>query len=255
MTRENSKQNILFSLRTSINRIRKRFYDKITDFNFVKKCVLAVIPGYLGLLIVGVIVAYAVGGIAQGPGQYYIWTNWISDLGSFNYTPVPYLYDIAAILAGLLTIPFTFYIEKLLVPMPQKPEDYNKVTRLRYRLGSYAFLLSIVGNIGYIGVGIFSEDRNYFFLHGITSGLAFGGFALGAFFLGWIIVLYDVKINKVIGLYGIVGPILFVVLEVALPAMVNPALAPLFEWLLLFSILAWIIPISLSILRNEELHI
>ncbi len=251
-----NKESKLLKLRKATNRIRKRFYDKVTEFNFVKISILAVIPGYLGLLFVGVIVAYAAGGIAQGPGTYYIWTNWISDLGSFNYTPAPYLYDIAAILAGILTIPFTYYLEKLLVPLPQKPEDYNKITRLRYRIGSYAFLMSIIGNIGYVLVGIFSEDRNTFgIMHGLASGLAFGGFTVGALFCGMIIILYDVKIPKAIGVYGVVGPLFALVLEVALPSLVDPALGPLFEWVLLFSILAWIIPLSFTILMKQELHI
>ncbi|MHA1291694.1 MAG: DUF998 domain-containing protein [Promethearchaeota archaeon] len=245
----------LIIVRKEINKIRKKFYDKVTDFDFVKKCMLIIIPGYLGLLIIGVIIAYLFGGTVQGPGQYYIWTNWISDLGGSPYTPAPYLYDIAAIIAGILTIPLTFYLEKLLVPLPEKPEEYKQTTRLRYRLGSYAFIFSIIGNLGYIGVGIWSEDRGYMKIgdynlpmHGIMSGLAFGGFTLGAFFLGWIIILYDVKIPKIIGIYGAFGPLLVLILFGIIGG-------PLWEWLLLISILAWIIPISLTILANEELHL
>ncbi len=256
MIEKKTEENKFLILRKVINRIRKRFYDKVTEFNFMKICTLAVIPGYLGILLISVIVAYAFGGTSQGPGTYYIWTNWISDLGSFSYTPAPILYDLAAILAGILTIPFTFYIEKLLIPLPQKPEDYNKITRLRYRLGSYAFLMSIIGNIGYVLVGIFSEDRNTFgIMHGLASVLAFGGFTLGALFYGMIIILYDVKIPKWIGVYGVVGPLFALLLEGALPSIVDPALGPLFEWVLLFAILGWIIPLSLTILMKEELHI
>ncbi|MBA7715717.1 hypothetical protein ES703_124771 [subsurface metagenome] len=136
--------------------------------------------------------------------------------------------------------------------MPSKPEEYNKVTRLRYRIASYAFLTSIIGNLAYIGVGIFSEDRDYRIsyvgMHGVMSGLAFGGFTLGAFFLGWLIVLYDVKIPKTLGLYGIFGPSTTIILFGIIGG-------PLWEWLLLFSILAWIIPLSFVIMHNEELHI
>lgn len=233
-------------MRRSINRMRHKFYQKITDFKLVKISTIAVIFTYIPLLIIGVIVAYMFGGTRIGPGEYYIWTNWISDLGGSPFTPAPYLYDIACILAGILTLPMTFYMENLLVPLPEKPEDYNKITRLRYRLGSYAFLFGIIGNLSYIGVGIFSEDRNYFGLHGITSGGAFGGFTLSALFMGLIIVLYDVKIPKWIGIYGIFGPLTTFILFGIIGG-------PLWEWLLLFSILAWIIPLSLTVLNKEEL--
>jgi len=240
--------NNLLILRKKINKVRKRFHDTVTDFDFMKKSTLIVIPGYIGLLIICVIVAYFFGGAQQGPGEYFIWTNWISDLGGSPYTPAPWLYDMACIIAGALTIPFTFYLEKLLVPMPQKPEDYKKTTRLRYRIGSFAILFSIIGNLGYILVGIFSEDRDYYSMHGISSGLAFGGFIFGAFFLGWLIILYNCKIPKIIGIYGVIGPFTSGILYIIFGG-------PFLEWLMLFAILAWIIPLSLAILHNEELHL
>ncbi len=251
---EKLEQSKLLLLRKSINRIRKRFYDTVTNYKFVKRCFLLEIPGFLGLLFLGIIIAYIFGGTEAGPGEYYIWTNYISDLGSIRFTPTPYFYDIPAILGGALTIPLSFYLEKLLVPLPQKPEDYNKTTRLRYRLGSYAFLCSIMGNIGYIGIGIFSEDRDYFYGHLISGAFAFGGFVLAACLWGLIILLYDTKIPKIIGLYGLIGPITFVGLAGAV-ILFNPVLIPLFEWLLLFSINLWLILLALAINFKEELHI
>ena len=153
-----------------------------------------------------------------------------------------------------MTIPLTFYMEKLLAPLPKRIQlkDHH-YSRLRFRLSSYAFLFSIIGNLGYIGVGIFSADRNYKFLevfgegpHGIMSYLAFGGFTFGAFFMGWLIVLYDTKISKILGVYGIFGPLIIAIVNLI-------ESTPLLEWLLLFSILIWIIPLSLTILLNPDL--
>ncbi|MFX1452524.1 MAG: DUF998 domain-containing protein, partial [Promethearchaeota archaeon] len=197
------------SFKETIVELKERFYNKVTEFDFFKKCTMLVMVIYFPLLIIGVIVAYL------GPenyiptlptyilshgsirwDRYSISTHWISDLGSIRYTPAPYLYDLAAIFAGGLTLPLSFYIENLLAPLTS--------SRPRLRFGSVAWLFSIIGNIGYIGVGIFSEDRSYFDLHGITSGMAFGGFTFGAFFLGLIIILYnDTKIPKPLGIYGI----------------------------------------------------
>ncbi|MHA1148538.1 MAG: hypothetical protein ACTSR8_09870 [Promethearchaeota archaeon] len=231
------------SLRKKINRIRKKFHDTITDINNVKICTLLALPGYLGLVFIGILVAYLTGGTQDPPGTYSIFTHWISDLGGSPYTIAPYLYDLACIFAGALTIPLTFYLEKLLVPLEPK------TTRLRYRIGSYAFLFGIIGNIGYIFVGIFSEDRNYFGItHNAASGAAFIGFQISAFFTGWIIILYNTKIPKWIGLDGMILPITGAILYAIWGG-------PFLEWMMLFLILAYIIPLSLYILHNEELHL
>lgn len=202
---------------------------------------MTVLLTYLPLIIIGVIIA-----ALFGPDGYTIWTHWISDLGGIHHTPAPYLYDLAAVTAGTLTIPLTFYMEKLLAPMPQTTRECQYTSRLRLRLGSYAFLFGIIGNLGYIGVGIFSEDRSYFGLHTITSSLAFGGFTLGAFFMGWLIVLYNTKIPKLIGIYGIFGPLITIIVYLFFNN-------PLWEWLLLFSILIWIIPLALAVFHKQEI--
>jgi len=225
------------SLRESINKIRATIFDKLINYRIVKICGIIVIILYLSFLIAGVIVASIF-----GPSGYSIIDNWISDLGGSPYTPAPYLYDIACILAGSLTVPITYYMENLLLPIPQK--DMRKFTRLRIRLTSSGFIFGLIGGLGYIGVGIFSEDRSDILfgaeLHGIMSELAFVGFVLSAFFMGWYILLYKTKIPKLIGLYGVLGPLTTIVIFLI-------ESNPLWEWILLFSILAWIIPLSLIV--------
>ncbi len=228
------------TIRQSINKVRFRLYNAITNHKFVEICMIIVIASYIPLLIIGSIIA-----AVFSPEGYTIWNNWISDLGTSAHTPAPYLYDIACILAGTLTIPFTFYAEKLLAPMPKTVENLRKTSRLRLRIGGFALVFNLIGNVSYIGVGIFSGDRNYYGLHNVTSALAFGGFAFGAFFLGLLIVFYDTKIPKLIGLYGMVGPMTVIILY---PFMSSPFM----EWLLLFSILAWIIPFSLVTFNKKE---
>ena len=237
------------TVRESINKIRAKMYNFATDFKIVKISAIGVMFGYILLLIIGVIVAAIL-----DPDGYTIWDNWISDLGSSNHTPAPYLYDIACIIAGAMTIPLTYYMEKLLAPLPKRNKlGEHHYSRLRFRLSSFAFLFSIIGNFGYIGVGIFSADRDYDALkvlgqgpHGIMSYLAFGGFTLGALFMGILIVLYDTKIPKILGIYGIFAPLIVAILNLI-------DSTPLLEWILLFSILVWIIPLSLIVLMKPEL--
>ncbi len=236
-------------VRESINKFRARLYNFATDFKVVKISAMIVMIGYILLLIIGVIIAALL-----DPDGYTIWDNWISDLGSINDTPAPFLYDIACIIAGTMTIPLTFYMENLLAPLPKRNKLREQhYSRLRFRLSSFAFIFNIIGNFGYIGVGIFSADRDYDALkilgqgpHGIMSYLAFGGFTFGAFFMGWLIVLYNTKIPKILGIYGIFGP-----LFVAIWNLIDST--PLLEWMLLFSILTWIIPLSLVVLMKPEL--
>ncbi|MFW9968902.1 MAG: DUF998 domain-containing protein [Candidatus Odinarchaeota archaeon] len=236
------------TLRESINKVRAKFYNIVTNYRFVKNTSLIVISVYLSLLLIAVIIA-----AIWGPYSYNIWTRMISDLGGSNYTPVPILFDIACIFAGIMTIPLTFYIENLFAPLPtRKNLGVQHFSRLRFRLGSNAFLFSLMGNIAYIFVGIFSEDRNYQLLsfasiHDVFSFFSFAGFAGAAFFIGWIIVLYNTKIPKFFGIYGIIGP----------PSMLLTFLftmEALWEWILLFSILFWIIPLTLMIIQKPELR-
>ncbi|MFX1590178.1 MAG: hypothetical protein ACFFC1_18720, partial [Promethearchaeota archaeon] len=143
----------------------------------------------------------------------------------------------------------------VLAPLPKRGKiGEQHISRLRFRLSSFAFLFSIIGNFGYIGVGIFSADRDFEFLsvlgqgpHGIMSYLAFGGFTFGAFFMGWIIVLYNTKIPKILGIYGILGPLIVAILNLI-------DSTPFLEWMLLFSILIWIIPLSLIVLMKPDLR-
>lgn len=214
-------------IRESINKIRAKIDRNVVNKNIIRPLILIAFGIYLSLLVIGHIVA----SLAT---NYTIWDNWISDLGGEKYTPAPYLYDIACIVAGSLTIPLFFYLEKFLTP------NLSKTTRMRVRIAESAFIFGILGAISYIGVGIFSEDRNFYGLHGLFSELAFGGFAVNAMFTGFFLIFYDTKVPKLLGLYGVVGPMTMIILFIVISN-------PLFEWLLLFAILLWIIPLSIFI--------
>lgn len=219
------------SIRESINKARANVYQKVCQEKVMKRLMYGLMIGYVSLLVIGHIIAtFSMG--------YTLWDNWISDLGSFDHTPAPYLYDIACIIAGALTLPFNFYLEHLLSP------NLKQTTRMRIRVIESAFIFGFVGSISYIGVGIFSEDRDFYGLHGLFSTLAFGGFTLSAVFNGWFAMLYKTKIPKILGFYGAFGPLAFLILfQIKSNA--------LFEWLLLFAILIWIIPLSISVFHER----
>ncbi|MEX2682970.1 MAG: DUF998 domain-containing protein [Candidatus Sigynarchaeota archaeon] len=248
-------------LKDKMDRIVKaplRIYDSIerdmVDHRTVKVSMVAALLVYHALLVLGVIFAQWTPDWSAIDG-YTIWDNWISDLGGSKYTvphtPLPILYDLACVFAGALTIPLTFFLEGIVAP-----RDSN-MSRWRLRLASLGFLFGLVGNIGYIGVGVFSEDRNFWGLHGITSALAFGGFVVSGFFIALCALIYRTRIPKKVGIYMLFVPPMTIVLQ-ALPAVVPAVSGPLMEWMLLFSILGWVDPLSIITLagfrREEEIR-
>jgi len=226
----------------------------LTDHRNVKISMVTTFIGYHFLLIIGIVLAQFNSNFSAIDG-YNIWENWISDLGSSTYTPMPIFYDLAACLAGVFTISLTFFLEKAVAPMPSSPEKFREYSRWRFRFSSFGFLFGLVGNVGYIFVGLFSGDRNYWGLHGIASALAFGGFVFAGFFYGLSIVFYKTSIPKEFGVYMIIIPPLTMILYELLPAY-TPIPSPFMEWMLLFSILVWVDPLIIYTLRQfkkEEL--
>ncbi|MBD3213485.1 MAG: hypothetical protein GF311_12830, partial [Candidatus Lokiarchaeota archaeon] len=61
---------------------------KITNPFLLKFCIYGILIVFIPGLIIGVIIAYFF-----GPESYNIWDNYISDLGSYNYTPAPFILD------------------------------------------------------------------------------------------------------------------------------------------------------------------
>ena len=137
---------IIMHLRGKINILRKKLFERLINYKVVRIFTIAVILIYIPLIIIGIIIA-----AYFDPDGYSILTNWISDLGGSAHTPAPFLYDIACIIAGSLTIPLTFYMENLLAPLPKRELPQIHYSRIRFRLASSAFLFSLIGNIGYIG--------------------------------------------------------------------------------------------------------
>ncbi len=230
-----------------------RFYNKLTAHRTIRICGYGSLILYIGLVGIGVLVA----AIFKPP--YTIWDNWISDLGANEHTPVPILYDLACIFAGILTIPFHFYLEKYIAPIPRTADELPAPHRWSYRLMSMGFFFSMLGSFFYIGVGIFSADRDYpltaeFGTHGLCSYGAFGGFAFSAIFVGCAVLfvrqpLIPKPFNYPIGIWGVCGPITVAILNFTGLEGVS---GPLLEWSLLFAILGWIVPVLAFTLKYTE---
>ncbi len=167
---------------------------------------------------------------------YNIITNTISQLGSFSVTPFPYLFDISSVFGGLSTILFNFYFYK---KIDISKHQNAKFTCLFCRMPRYTLM---GGGIGIIMVGIFSLDRACGMWHEIFSGIAFGGFIFSLLGYGIIIIRSDINVPKYFGFGAFLPFISFIGFCIFT--------FPLFEWVLLFSIMFAYIPLCIWLTLN-----
>ena len=226
----------------------ERIYNKVTSPKTIKY------GGYLGLVLFFGLMGSAII-VAMLNGPYNIIDNWISDLGSFNHTPAPFLLDSALICTGIILIPFHFYVERYMVPIPRSPDDLPAPHRWSYRLMGMAFFFNMMGSVSMVCVGIFSEDRSYG-LHFPFSVALFSSFAFGAIFLGIALTISDRKLvpgpwNYILGAYGIHG-LLIIGGFAGYHLFIGTAWEKLFEWIIFFALVAWILPLFFFCLRHAE---
>jgi hypothetical protein len=179
-------------------------------------------------------------------------THYISELSLSQHSPFPYLYDLGCIIAGSLTIPITSYIQKTtlhtqniqLVP-PSKRKRFIILTRA-------AFISGLTGDVSFIGVGIFSLQRDFLGLHTVFTYLLFGGYALTALLVGILIVLYQTQLSTLMGLSGVVYPFVIFILALYIGISV-PSLLVLYEWVVSISLTTWLFIFSIHFLYSNAL--
>ena len=230
---------------------KNKIYQFLTNLKVVKYSTMIGVIIYSGAICVGYILAFVYGGTLQGPGTYSIFTNYISDMGSFNYTPMPFILDFGCMITSFFLIPCLYYLEKRLNPLPQKEEDLKNMSRMKMRLGSIGFSFMVIALIAMFGVGLFSEDRTTIFdLHWTFTVVEFCGFAFTSFFYGLLMFFYSEKNLKILGLYMFITPMVMVNILFMF------GFQPFHEWLMFYIILGWIIPLSIIFLKeiNKELR-
>ncbi len=203
---------------------------KIVKYSIISSTIV-----FFSALIIGYIVAQF------DPDGFNIIDNFISDLGSFNHTPLPYFLDYGAIITSMLLIPATYYMEKQLAPSPL---DYNEFPRMRYRLSGLGSFFMFMGLFGFFMIGLFSEDRSTpLGLHFLFSHVVFGGLILSSFFYGLLILFYKTEIPRIMGVYMTIVPFTAGVIFIF-------HYTPIYEWIMLFSLLIWMIPVNAIFLKN-----
>jgi len=189
----------------------------------VKHYILGAMWTYLSLVILSVIIATGFG--------YSMISNTISDLGNSGSTPFPFLFDVACIIAGIITIPYNLFLHST-----SKSLTKSKIIHFTSRCG---LLSGIIGGVGYLFMGVFSSDRSgpNGMLHGLCAMSAFSGFVFSILFFSIRFIFSPQKRAKLFGVCGVVIPFVILVLNLI-------QLTPLLEWMLLLSILLHIVPLN-----------
>ena len=190
----------------------------------VKKGALALMYTYLALLCLSIITA-----VIFGHFKFSFIMHTISDLGNSQFTPVPFLFDISCIIAGIATIPYSFFCDDM---RKSNKKHLNIISRSGLCFG-------ISGGIGYICVGVFSLERAgpNGILHGLSAVIAFSGFVFSILFFSLHAFVHGNPKIKVLGICGIITPLTILILNGFLAT-------PLVEWFLLFSILFYTVPLN-----------
>jgi hypothetical protein len=224
--------------------LKERVYERLVDPKIARNSAIIAVFSLAFALVVGIIIAQF------DPDGYNILENYISDLGSFDHTPFPYLWDFGQMICACFMIPAAFYVQKLFFTYSKKEEDRKENSKPRLILSYLCFISMCISLLGMFMAGLFSEDRTTAWnLHLIASYIDFGGLALTSLFFGMNSTFYPSLIPRPLGVFMMILP---------------PTACVIFfrtfnifsEWILMFSIMVWIIPFAIILLKhlNKEIH-
>jgi len=219
-------------------RFRGRAHESLTNPKTVRNFAIIGAFALAFALVVGIIIAQF------DPDGYNIFENYISDLGSFNHTPFPYLWDFGQMICACCMIPGAFYLKKLFATYSENEGDIKESSKLRLVISYLCFIAVLTALLGMFMAGLFSEDRSGpLHLHLVASYIDFGGLALASLFFGIAITFYPSPIPRLLGVYMMILPpiacgVFFTTFNI------------FSEWILGFSIMVWIVPFALIILKH-----
>lgn len=254
---------------------KNQLQDFITDPKVVKFCIYAAIIAWIIALGIGYLVAQLdPAGPGSDPAGYSLFENYISDLGSLNYTPIPKFLDDGLMLTGIFMIPVAIYLKKVLIS-----DSDSKL--FRKILSNLVLVCNILGACGIFLTGVVSEDVGEqldaifgtplpdYPSHDLVADIAFYNFLMMGILLAILLILYPDILRERIGINNstivrillvidmiIIAPILFAIFWESYPDIyIFGFKSPFWEWMLVLSYSAWNIPITLMLLKpiNREL--
>lgn len=234
-------------------------------------------PKVIKLCLYSVILAWALalgGGylFAQlNPAGYSLFKNYISDLGSLQYTPLPKFLDDGLMLAGVFMIPAVLYFRQILSPA-------GDTNRFRKILSNIILFLYMSGSIGIFFTGVISEDVGARWdalwrmpfpdepWHDFPADVAFYSFICNGFLIFLLLELYPSILEKQMGIVHkggltirillgidvyILSPVLFVIFSMSYPdKFMFGMYSSFWEWSLVLSYIVWQLPLFGLLIRT-----
>jgi hypothetical membrane protein len=222
---------------------KERGYEFLTNPKNVKTSAIIGVFSLVFALVVGIIIAQF------DPDGYNIFENYISDLGSFQHTPFPYLWDFGQMICACSMIPAAFYMKKLFLTYSEKEKEIEASSKPRLLLSYLCFISMLISLLGMFMAGLFSEDRTTeLHLHLLASYIVFGGLAITSLFFGINITFYGSPIPRPLGIYMMILP------PIACGFFFT-TFSKLSEWILMFSIMVWMVPFAIMLYQhlNKEI--
>ncbi len=255
-------------LSSAISNGTQKLKELLTSPRLVKSFIYLFFIIFIPSLIVGYLVANFFDPARDG---FDIVRNFISDMGSLDYTYIPKFLDDAAMISAFLLIPVMFYMKKTFTNAPLE-EERKKISsvfaKILTNLGLFCGLLSM---LGFFGIGFFSEDTSRelsqidveifgFPTHMFFAILVFGNLVLTGIFMGIYLIIFPKYTSSIfekrippfvlvlLGLEMIIWPTLH-----AIGFVRNcPPSRPFHEWFMLFAILSWCVPLFSLLLSKAR---
>ncbi|MBN2152994.1 MAG: hypothetical protein JW839_16195 [Candidatus Lokiarchaeota archaeon] len=190
---------------------------------------------YIALLVIGVAVAVST-------SDYLPFERSISSMATTRYSSAPWIYDIACVVAGIGLIPLLCSIKQMF----GRDRTGHPGMAPSAVMAAIAFYSGMVGSFCYPLVGIWSSGRDlYNELHSLATMLTFLGFIVAALFTGLAFVIGNIgPASTLAGLIGVVAVPSFFVIYMTVDENYT-------EWLLLFSLLAWVLLSATTVARRD----
>lgn len=230
-------------------RFKVNIAKKIKGSYFVEKTSRYAIFIYISILNIAGLIAFLFGN-----RDFLFFENLVSHLGYHAYTPLPFIFNLGCIITGLLLIPFFFYLLERINKSLVVAEKNLKYSRFFKFFSHSAFYSGLIGSIGFIGIGVFSMNWNPFFMHEIFATLVLTGFIFLAFFMSWLIVIYDLEISINLGIYGIISSVFILVTYLTLNTMVIFDFRFL-EWIWMLIIISWLSLFIRSVFKDSDIFL
>ncbi|MFX1242150.1 MAG: DUF998 domain-containing protein [Promethearchaeota archaeon] len=237
-----SKNHNSKDLKSVLDTSFDKFYKKLLKKKLIRICIYIQFVIFYPGLIIAILIANK-----SNPEGYNLISNYISDLGSVNFTPAPYIYNSIVILTGIINIPIFLYLEEYLSSSRSKRKVIQLSSKSLGGLAKLGKILFLIGSVGMFSVGIITEDFSISPIHIIFSVMAFGGFTMGGVITGFLIIVQKTVFPTILGYYMTIYSLGLIILRFF--HFIPIITLPLIEWSWFLGILIWLVPLTLFLLK------